>query len=103
MGSMKDLLGDVPYVPPLSAFDGHSYEPHFDYQRLTGQLKRVADFMADGCWRTLSEISEQTGGTEASVSARLRDLRKDKYGARVILRQRVSRGLFRYRLDEKQA
>jgi hypothetical protein len=102
MGFMKDLLGDVPYVPPYSAFDGETYHAADDYQRLRGQLQRVARFMADDRFHTLSEIARATGGTEASVSARLRDLRKDKYGSRQVIRERVMGGLFRYRLAPYQ-
>jgi hypothetical protein len=99
MGGMKDRLGDAPFaVTPLRAFDGRTYEPSLDYARLSGQLQRVACYMADGRFHTLDEIAREAGGTEASVSARLRDLRKPKYGAREVRRERVSGGLFRYRL-----
>jgi len=43
-------------------------------------------------------LAHWAGGSEASVSARLRDLRKAKFGAHTIERQRVSAGLFRYRM-----
>ena len=46
---------------------------------LTGQAKRVADAMEDGEWRTLEEIEARTGDGEASISARLRCLRKVGY------------------------
>lgn len=99
MAGMKDKLGDTLYQPPPArAFDGHTYEPSHDYARLKGQLQRVATLMGDGKFRTLHEIATAAGGTEASVSARLRDLRKPKYGARDVQRERVSGGLFRYRL-----
>lgn len=57
--------------------------------------------MLDGVWRTLGEIQAQVGGSEASVSARLRDLRKDGFGSYLIDRRRrgePSRGLHEYRL-----
>lgn len=99
MGGMKDKLGDVPYnPPPRSAFDGYTYEAPHDYVRLRGQLERVAVLMGDGQFHTLAEIVRTTGGTEASVSARLRDFRKPKYGARLVERQRITGGLYRYRL-----
>lgn len=99
MAGMKDKLGDTPYSPPPArAFDGATYEPHEDHARLKGQLQRVYSLMGDGRFRTLKEIAHEAGGTEASVSARLRDLRKPKYGARDVQRERVSGGLFRYRL-----
>lgn len=103
MGSMKDLLGDTPYAPPPArAFDGNTYAPKFDYARLKGQLRRVYDVMRDGQWRTLSEIATLAGNsTEASVSARLRDFRKEKYGSLAVERERVAGGLYRYRLKEQ--
>jgi hypothetical protein len=99
---MTDLFDWTP--PPLPephrnrAFDGTTYEPREDYTRLKGQLWRVFQLMSDGKWRTLGEIADDAGGSEASVSARLRDLRKPKYGAREVERERVDGGLYRYRL-----
>jgi len=54
--------------------------------------------MADGRWHTLREISGQTGDPEASISARLRDLRKRKFGGHSVLRQRLAGGKWRYRM-----
>lgn len=51
------------------------YDPDLDAPRLTKQMQRVFDLMADGRWRTLREISQATGDPEASVSAQLRHLR----------------------------
>ncbi|MEH2525831.1 MULTISPECIES: hypothetical protein [unclassified Bradyrhizobium] len=99
MAGMKDKLGDMPFAPPpVRAFDGSTYHPGADYVRLNGQLQRVAALMEDGRFRTLREIADEAGGTEASVSARLRDFRKPKYGAREVQRERVAGGLYRYRL-----
>jgi hypothetical protein len=98
---MTDLFGyaaTLPSPPKARAFDGETYEAPADYARLKGQLWRVFQLMSDGRWRTLDEISFVVGGSEASVSARLRDLRKEKYGAREIQRERVTGGLFRYRM-----
>lgn len=60
-------------------FDGVTYDPKKDGERLSNLLDRIYAFMADGQWRTLREISDASGGAEASVSARLRDLRKDRF------------------------
>ena len=43
-------------------------------------------------------IAEAVGSPEASVSARLRDLRKPAFGGHTVERQYVERGLFRYRV-----
>lgn len=93
MGSIKDLLGDQPFV-----FGGSTYEPSRDFDRLSRQAQRVAQFMERGNWVTLSEIAEATGDPEASVSARLRDMRKIGL---TVEREYVSQGLWRYRLKTR--
>lgn len=54
--------------------------------------------MSDGVWRTLDQISEVTGDPPASVSAQLRHLRKPRFGAYLVEKRYVSRGLFEYRV-----
>lgn len=81
-----------------NAFDGATYEPSRDYERLNGQLARVRDLMNDGNWRTLAMIRKVVGGTEASISARLRDLRKKKYGSVNVERRYLNDGLWQYRI-----
>ena len=89
-----DLFGGV---PPSRAFDGETYVPARDFIRLNGQMRRVYDVMKDGEWHSLQQLIERCGGTAASMSARLRDFRKRKYGARVVDRRHVSEGFFLYR------
>lgn len=79
-------------------FDGKTYDPEQDRKRLTGQLERVHRIMMDSEWRNLRELADAAGGSEASVSARLRDLRKERFGGMTVERRRVSGGLFEYRL-----
>ena len=79
-------------------FDGETFEPAQDEARLTSQFLRVQAVMQDGNWHSLRELAEQTGGSEPSVSARLRDLRKKRFGAHVVERARIGGGLFVYRL-----
>jgi hypothetical protein len=102
-GGMRDLFGhelsgSAPPPLPEKAFDGRTYEPERDYVRHSGQLKRVYNLMQDGQWRTLDHVVARTGGTVASASARLRDLRKAKYGAFEVKRRHIERGLFEYRV-----
>lgn len=85
-------------VSPLPQFDGITYEPEHDETRLATQLARVTRLMADGQFRTLAQIARAVGGSEASVSARLRDLRKPRFGAFQVERRRVEGGLFEYRV-----
>jgi hypothetical protein len=84
--------------PPHRAFDGETYEPPRDHVRLRGQMQKVYDLMRDGRWRTIPEITAEVGGTPQSISARLRDFRKSKYGARQVERRSIGAGLFTYRL-----
>lgn len=94
---MNDLYGD----PDLPRFDGVTYAPEHDCDRLSGQLARVRESLADGQWWTLARLAGVVGGSEAGVSARLRDLRKPRFGAHVILRRRVAEGagMWEYRME----
>jgi len=82
----------------LADHDGKTYVPQLDKVRLNRQFLRVLSMMDDGTWRTLAEISEATGDPEASISARLRDMRKDKFGGRIVERRRRMGGIWEYRL-----
>lgn len=76
--------------------------PAEDKQRLERLLDRVRALMRDGAWRTLGEIVAEVGGSEAGVSARLRDLRKRPICATVERRRRGDprAGLWEYRVEE---
>lgn len=85
-------------------YDGAAYDPAFDDKRLDKQLGRVYSAMIDGKWRTLPEIARITGDPEASISAQLRHLRKERFGSYVVDRQprgNRSQGLFEYQLSKK--
>lgn len=79
-------------------FDGQTFSMPRDGARLSKQWEAVRDYMQDGRWRTLREISEALGYPESSISARLRDLRKPRFGCHVVERDYVASGLHRYRL-----
>jgi hypothetical protein len=80
--------------------DGATFDRALDGKRLNAQTQRVFDLMKDGQWRTLAAISEATGAPEASVSARLRDLRKPAFGNFGVARRRnpPKSGMHEYRL-----
>jgi hypothetical protein len=79
--------------------DGATYAPTLDHQRLNAQALRVWYAMRDGAWWTLAGLAECTGDPEASVSARMRDLRKPQFGGHQVDRRRVGdSGVFQYRL-----
>lgn len=67
-----------------------------DEQRFGGQLAKVRALMQDGKWRTLEHIALLTGASEAGASARLRDLRKAKFGGHTVERRRVKHGGAQY-------
>jgi hypothetical protein len=82
----------------MSDFDGATYSRALDGARLTSQLHHVKMLMRDGQWRTLSQIAAAVEGSNAALSARLRDLRKPKFGGYLVERQRIEGGLYKYRL-----
>ena len=79
-------------------FDGETYVAARDRERLAAQIDRVRTLMLDGKWRSLDEIAASTKDPTASVSARLRDLRKERFGGNTVNRQYVTRGLFQYQV-----
>lgn len=95
----------------MTRFDGTTYEPTLDGERLGTQLARVFGIMCEARtsdqWLTLEQIARLILGrwgvkaSEASVSARLRDLRKERYGGHKVHRRRVkgADGLFEYQLE----
>lgn len=96
-----ELGGDSFTARPPHRFDGPEFKPPYDLDRLTGQLKRIVAFMRAGEWHTLSEIAAVTGDHEGSISAQLRNLRKERFGSHTVERRPRgdrSHGLFEYRL-----
>jgi hypothetical protein len=86
----------------LMWFDGVTYDEELDQPRLAKQLTSVLGLMIAGKWRTLGEISRILCAPEASVSARLRDLRKRRFGKYIVRRRRRGegkKGLWEYRVE----
>lgn len=79
-------------------FDGETIVPGRDNPRLGKQLIKIRDFMLDGRWRTLDQIADRTDEPVNSVSARLRDLRKRRFGSYTVERRYVNNGLHEYRI-----
>lgn len=86
-------------------FDGATFDQQADGERLAVQLGRVQTLMEDGVWRTLAEVAALVGSPEASVSARLRDLRKERFGGWHVERRRRADagGLHEYRVSPDAA
>jgi hypothetical protein len=100
------LPNGLPFSTPAAApaFDGATYDPAVDHERLGAQALRVWGVMRDGRWRTLAEVEAACGDPQASISARLRDFRKPRFGEHTVERRRrgVDRGLWEYRLVVSQ-
>jgi len=75
-------------------FDGVVYDEVKDFDRLTGQLKRVHEALSGERWRTVGEIQEcirrqeNIVDPECSISAQIRNLRKKRFGGWIIERRR---------------
>lgn len=97
---MKQMAIDFTAALAAPQFDGATYDALQDQARLNTQLRAVRDLMRDGTWRSLHAIAAATGYPEASVSARLRDLRKPKFGAHLVQRRRLHEGggTYQYRV-----
>lgn len=95
--NQPDLLS---WVPPViyGERDGDTFSGGRDLSRLNAQMRDVYQYMSHGEWRTLADIAHNTGHPEASISARLRDLRKDKFGGFVVERRYIANGQYHYRL-----
>lgn len=83
--------------------DGATFDWQMDGDRLKKQFHRVWALMYDRKWRTLEQIAAEVGGSEAGVSARLRDFRKERFGSHKVLRERMPgaearKGLFVYKV-----
>jgi hypothetical protein len=81
-------------------FGGDTFDPKLDEDRLRRQLAAVWRVTSDSQWYTLAQIAAEVDAPEASVSARLRDFRKKKFGGHTVLRERIpmGNGLHRYRV-----
>lgn len=83
----------------MERFDGETFSQARDGARLTAQLERVQKLMEDHQWRTLAQISAACeDAPEPSVSARLRDLRKPRFGGYTVERRYVADGVWEYRV-----
>lgn len=60
--------------------------------------EQVLALMMDGRVRTITEIARHVGAPEASISARLRDLRKAQFGAWNVMRTKISESTFGYKV-----
>ena len=93
----EEILPLFKYGKDNAKLDGSDVDDQ-DNARLTGQIERIYIFMLGGKWWTLDEIAYDTGDPHASVSAQLRNLRKDRFGNHTINKRRRTQGLWEYQL-----
>lgn len=91
---------EFPSAVQNQEFNGETFEKKKDGKRLQKQHITVFNIMKSGEWITLAELEELTGIPQASVSARVRELRQPKFGGYTVERRRrtESGGTNEYRL-----
>lgn len=94
MSETMDLLN---WTPPDYNASGKTFVEKRDRKRISNQCRKVWGVVSDGRWHTLEQIKSLTGASEASISARIRDLKnKHKCAYEKVY---VAKGLWRYRFD----
>ena len=73
-------------------FDGETYDEELDGERMTTQLELVREIMSDQGWHRILEVANRVDCSESGAAARIRDLRKEKFGSWEIVRRRVAHG-----------
>jgi hypothetical protein len=94
-------------TPTPLPFDGITYKPR-DSIKFGTQLWGVLEVMSDGNWRTIPDLDKKLRligiyATHQGISARIRDLRKAKFGGRKIERREIRPRLYEYRLLPEEA
>ena len=98
------ISSDNPYLSNDPRFDGKTFSRDQDGQRLWTALAAVEDLLSDGEWRTLRDICAALRAnygivsSEAGISARFRDLRKERFGGYSMKSRRVAGGLWEYQM-----
>ena len=82
-------------------FDGDDYVSSRDKPRLTLQIHQVRMYMENNDWLSVKQISNYLNFPEPSVSAQIRNLRKKRFGNRVVERRYQGNGLYEFKLMPK--
>ena len=78
---------------------GPAYVEELDGKRIAKQHEVIRDFMLKNTnWFTLAELHALLQFPEASISAQLRHLRKERFGAYRVEKQRRTVGTWEYRV-----
>ena len=65
---------------------------------MNAQQRRIYRQMKDGHWHSPAHIAAFTGDPLQSVTARIRDLRKEQCGSHIIERKYVAQNVVLYRM-----
>lgn len=83
--------------------DGETYNRARDGKRLNTAMERIFAAMKDGSWYPLSSLADIGRCSEACASARVRDLRKPKFGGWKVERKHMWDGVWHYRWTGEKA
>ena len=83
-------------------FDGDDYVADRDNARLTNQIDKVRMYMENAGYLTVKQIAADLKQPEPSVSAQIRNLRKDRFGARTVNREYRGDGCYAFKLEPKE-
>lgn len=67
-------------------------------ESLPNQIERIFHLMKDGTFRSLDEIHRITGDSTASISAQLRNLKKERFGRHTLNKVYCGEGLWKYQI-----
>ncbi len=85
----------------MSKTFGPAYVEELDGKRIKKQHETIRDFLLENnAWWTLAEISERLNYPEASISAQLRHLRKERFGSYIVEKKRRTQGTWEYRIKQ---
>ena len=82
---------------------GPDYDDELDGPRISKQHEAIRDFMLRvDDWKTLAEIECRLGYPQASISAQLRHLRKERFGGHIVEKRRrhSEGGTWEYRVTQ---
>ena len=82
----------------MVSFDGADIDQERDEPRLNRQMNIIRTRMENAGWLSVQQISRELGYPETSVSAQIRNLRKDKFGGRYVERRYQGNGLYEFKL-----
>jgi hypothetical protein len=77
---------------------GPAYCKGKDGNRIAKQIDAIRDYMLNTEWKALAEIEFALGYPQASISADLRHLRKERFGNYQVDKQRRTEGTWEYRV-----